>query len=130
MTDYKLKAMLEQWQKRLRMQDWDIQISHKRWREMQGDSGTVPWGRAMFNRQHADAEIEILHPDDYEQCTDPNHCKRTHGGDDIEVTVVHELLHIKFPGIQERDGKRCTDDEELAINQVANALVEGWGRHE
>lgn len=120
MTDYQLKHLTETWQKILRLQDWDIAVAFARFREMQSEGGAIPWGRIMINRQHRNADIAILHPDDYEQCDDKC-CHSKHGTNEIETTLVHELLHIYITGKNAEDP--ATTEEEQAINAVAAALV-------
>jgi hypothetical protein len=121
MTEYKLKHLLGEWQKILRLQDWDIDIHHARLRAMQSEDGSIPWGRISINRQHRNAGIEILHPDDYADCDDKD-CNARHGENEIESTLVHELLHIYIHSSKESEPSSV--EEEQAINTIARALVE------
>ena len=121
MTNHQLKLITKTWQEILRLQDWDVDVSFGRFREMQSDGGAIAWGRILINRQHRGASISILHPDDYEKCEEKA-CTARHGTDEIETTVVHELLHIYIHGADD-DEKPATVEEEQAINAIAAALV-------
>ena len=120
MTEYKLKTIVEHWQKVLRLQDWDIDARFARFREMQSQDGGIPWGRILINRLHRRGEIAILHPDDYEHCDDDG-CQQPHGGDEIETTIIHELLHIYIHAKNEDEPSSV--EEEQTINALAGAFA-------
>jgi hypothetical protein len=113
-----LRRLLERWQKLLRLQQWHIKIRYARSREMLiPDDGTISWGRCMLNDNHLRATILILHPDDYAD---------EDGRDEIESTIVHELLHVQMCGM--RDAIKGPDPagdtvEEQVINVNSELLV-------
>lgn len=81
------------------------------------DSGGVAWGRCSLNDNHLRAKIRILHPDDYED---------DEGRDEIESTVVHELMHLLMSGVRRDQKPDQAGDiaEEQTINVVSELLVE------
>lgn len=112
MTQEQLEALCREWQKTLRLQDWDVKVRIVRQRDMDNHNaqGEVDWTLPKKS-----AAISILDPTDYP----PN----SWWGQDIERTLVHELLHLHFaPFVEEEDGlKRVA--EEQAIDCLAIALV-------
>lgn len=108
-----LQTICTYWQKRLRLQDWDIKIKYERFRRMQNSTGQIPWGQIQMNQEYRSARILILHPSDNEQARG-----------DIEETVVHELLHIHFSEVRPQAIKPGDDiAEERVINALAQALI-------
>lgn len=110
-----LAARLDYWTERLRLQDWDFQVQIVRDRDMslantQADIQIIPTKKT--------ARISVLDPLDYEpSCWNEQ---------DMEVSLVHELLHIHFDGIGPRENSE--DDprllqEEIAVNTLSHALV-------
>lgn len=84
-TDEQLQEKLKQWQERLRLQDWLVKVKIGRQREMQLNR----LGEISFNTHTKTARITILDPIDYDDW----------GKQDMENTLVHELLHLHFSGI-------------------------------
>ncbi|CCF83479.1 hypothetical protein [Nitrolancea hollandica] len=81
MTDRDLEDRLWYWQRKLRLQDWDIKIRFVTRKEMDGKDGQV-----NYHSHIKRARIDILHPDEERPgAVEPL---------DIENTIVHELLHI------------------------------------
>jgi|HubBroStandDraft_1064217.scaffolds.fasta_scaffold60367_2 hypothetical protein len=119
-TEADLRKYLKRWQRMLRLQHWRIKISYGRTREMiadDGHSGSISWGRCTMNDNHLRARVMVLHPDDYDD---------DDGREEIEQTVVHELLHIQMIGM--RDAIKGPDPagdvvEEQVINVNADLLV-------
>lgn len=109
MTQKQLTALGVEWQKRLRLQDWEVAYEFCREAEIKAD------GETQYNKSLKCARIRIaseasrlgtcgdLQPYDAEQC------------------LVHELLHLQWahlPG----DMASC-DPTEAAIDLTAWALV-------
>jgi hypothetical protein len=121
LSEADLRRLLERWQKMLRLQQWHIKIRYARSREMLiPDEGTISWGRCMLNDNHLRATILILHPDDYEDQLYGS------GREEIEATIVHELLHVQMCGM--RDAIKGPDPagdtvEEQVINVNSELLV-------
>lgn len=108
MTEKKLKALLVEWQGRLRLRDWNVTL------ELVPFLG--PFGRSQCDK-YKNAVIQIcspesIHPDEF-GCTD------------IEVTLVHELLHLMSSRLSvEIEPDTAQDDAlEEMIELVAQSLV-------
>ena len=105
--DDRLTALCAEWQKRLRLQDWDVYIYFVRYYEMKCSDAD---GECTYDLSRKDAQINILCEDD---CPEPV---------DIEVVLVHELLHLHFAEWTERHDE-CPVSGELAIDIIAQTLV-------
>lgn len=111
MDKNELQPLCEEWQKILGLSHWEIVIKTKRKEQMtiQG-AGCCTW-----NTCGEQAIIEICDPmdwdnDDFEQ--------------DIEKTLVHELLHIVFGDWENKeDGSAVDILHEQAIDRTAKALM-------
>lgn len=94
-----LNDYLEKWQKRLRLQDWEISI---RWAFDKEISEAAEIGYSLNTKE---AEIKITKTDDKEF---------------IEFNVIHELVHLHFaPNSKHNDTHFL---EEQAINAISKAL--------
>lgn len=112
------KTALEYWQKRLRLQDWDLTLEIVRKSKITtGEFAEVEWSRIYRN-----AEIKLLDPVDFEEAD-------TARQKDMEDSLVHELLHLVLRDcrINSRDDKdKLTAQgiaEERAIDALSCALV-------
>jgi hypothetical protein len=115
MDEITLTELCTIWQKRLRLQDWNVKVSTCRERDMciEGTQGSC-----NYSHQLKAALIQILDPSDYppESIT----------AQDIEVTLVHELLHLHFAALEpERDSPQHVALEQ-AIDLTAYALVAAY----
>jgi hypothetical protein len=110
-TQRQLDAWLREWQKVLRLQDWNVRIECKREREMEHPDchGLNSYSLALKN-----ATIQVRHSLDF----------RDAGGfpEDIEATIVHELVHLHFAGFYTDKGLANTLQEQ-AIEVIAQSLV-------
>ncbi|WP_028983321.1 hypothetical protein [Sporolactobacillus terrae] len=108
LTADQLKEKLDYWQKRLRLQDWLIDLKITRKRDMEFDSQ----GECNYNLLKKMAVIRIVDSVDYDACAAfPQ---------DMEWCLVHELLHLHFAPLHvERDDEA----EEQAVDLISNALV-------
>lgn len=105
-------VLLKDWQVRLRLQDWDIKISIDNHYAVEG------FGSAKILTKYKAAHIQLADPDTIDNDLVIN---------DIEVTLVHELLHVKadeslmdldvLPKINESNSWECF------IDHTAQALV-------
>lgn len=112
LTEKELNDLCKEWQETLRLQNWDIEVHIVRARDMSlaGCGGTC-----NAHLQRANAFIEILDPIDYE---DPE-------AQDMETTLVHELLHIHlWPFDKTESGNLENDALERAVIQISRALVD------
>lgn len=111
MTEYEATRLMEEWQQRLRLQDWDIYVSVERVFDMeQGKNGHIyilDTNRVAF--------VELLDRADL----NPKYADKN----DSEVTIVHELLHIFVEplGIPQ-SGLKYVAAEQM-IQTLASALV-------
>lgn len=104
-----LVNLLAFWQRQLRIQDWDVRLSVVRYHEIEGNIGLCK--AKASSRQ---AIIQLCDPQDL-------HHDASDSDRDLEVTLVHELLHVAFPSDLE-DG-RTSEAQEQAIDSTARALV-------
>lgn len=114
MTREDLQKSLEYWQKRLRLEDWDIVLEYirlKEWLALGKDAYTA--GVCAPSQSCGWARIRLLHVEDIAEDAVP-------GIKDPEITLVHELLHLLMPVASPKGGDA---HGERAINRVAEALV-------
>jgi len=110
---FDLDALLDEWQSRLRLQDWDIQISWDSHYHVEA------FGRTKTSLSNRAAVVTLVPPEQIQhECA----C------DDPEVTLVHELLHVKAADVLENmpHTERPQIDcplWECFIEHVAQALV-------
>jgi len=96
------------WQSVLGLSDWYIKVRVKRKYDLPPDSqGTCNW---TYSRM--EAAVKILHPNDY----DPGFLVPQ----DMELTLVHELVHIRHAPFQPADDNL---HHEQAVEAIAKALV-------
>lgn len=108
-----LEQYLHDWQKELRLMDWDVSIAIKPAHKMftQDAQASIEWQLAEKT-----AMIHILHPDDY-----PDGLVRDQ---DHEVSLVHELLHLHYAPFEETEaGTLAHDMMELSIDTISHTLV-------
>ena len=104
-----LSALCAEWQARLRLQDWDIEVERVRhWRV-----GSASLGEVDVYRGKRTAKIRVLFPEDEEPGSWPTN--------DEETTVVHELLHIHFDPL-EPPNIDWSSPVGIAIEQAVHAL--------
>lgn len=102
-----LKSRLAEWQKILRLQDWIIDVSICRERDMRLSDNC---GECEWNLYKKMAWIRILDPVDYP----PDSMKPQ----DMELTLVHELLHLHLAPLDD-------DKKDIAIEQAIEAISGG-----
>jgi len=101
---------LSLWQQRLKLQDWKITIvmAHP------SDLKPKTLGNIHWDADKKSAILRVLDPSDYRMaCHDML--------DDMEFTVVHELIHLELSSLPRSEASRR--DEEYAVNQIADALL-------
>lgn len=108
MTGEELTALLEEWQERLRIRDWNITIAFAPYHEVDGFAAT------SGNVNHHEARIRMV---DVEEIP-----ANILGCRDYEVTLVHELIHVVHMPIDELR-KVESHPYEFATEQIAQALV-------
>lgn len=105
---------LSMWQKRLNLQDWNISLLVVRSTELKPKTlGNIHW-----DTDKKTAVIRVLDPADYK-------LPFSEMLQDIEFTVVHELIHLELSPVlsplQRNDANRR--EEEHAVNHMAEALL-------
>jgi hypothetical protein len=103
------------WQRRLNLQDWHITVEVSRASELKPRTlGNIHWDTIKKT-----ARIRVLDPADYRM---PLRAML----EDMEFTVVHELIHLELVPILEpldrNDANRR--EEEFAVNHMAQALLD------
>lgn len=115
LSQEELEQKLSYWQKRLRLQDWLIEVRIARVREMDQDcAAQVNW---VLPKKMA--TIYVLDQIDYPPDIT--------GERDMENDLVHELLHLHLAPIHDHYGKDCSMYsmfEEQAIESIAFGLVD------
>jgi hypothetical protein len=106
---------LSSWQKRLNLSDWRISVMVVR----TGDLKPKTLGNIHWDTKKKTAVIRVLDPADYKM---PQPAML----DDMEFTVVHELIHLQlspvFGSLTRNDANRL--EEEYAVNHMAQALLD------
>ena len=111
-----LNEILSRWQKLLYLQDWEVVIAPAEPHEM------------VANTRLAEVEYSLTSKEAYIRVCHPNPALESFAKQDLEASIVHELLHLHFAGLQE-DMKVGSADHllhEVAVNQVSKALVNLW----
>jgi hypothetical protein len=105
---------LSVWQKRLNLQDWNISLVVSRATDLKPKTlGNIHW-----DTDKKTAVLRVLDPADYKLSFNDML-------QDIEFTVVHELIHLELSPVlsplQRNDANRR--EEEHAVNHMADALL-------
>ncbi len=112
MTAEELQALLPEWQKRLRLQDWTIRLA------VHDDKGQGSIARMANQTNYHAAVIDLV--------LDPSSDFPINT--DLEVTLVHELLHVQGGHLTEwlkkKKRRRYYDEMERLVEFAAIALVE------
>jgi hypothetical protein len=103
-------ARLAIWQQRLALDDWKISIVMSR----RSDLKPKTLGNIRWDADKKSATIRVLGAAEY---------KKTCGEmlDDMEFTVVHELIHLELSSLPRSEESRRV--EEHAVNRLADALL-------
>ena|SRR3990167_3747235 len=106
-NDDELQLVCAEWQKRLRLQDWVVKAIIARNKDLlEKTQGTCSW---VIQKKMA--TILILDPIDYPE--DTIHPQ------DMEQTLVHELLHLHFAPFDDETGT----PKEIAIEQATDCIA-------
>ncbi len=114
LTEEQLNDRLQYWQSKLKLSDWNIEVRICRASDMQENcAGSINW--TLPNKM---ATISILDSIDYPE--------DTMEVQDMENTLVHELLHIHLAPISEdaHENEHYSLFEEWAICSITSALIE------
>ena len=101
---------LKTWQDRMNLKDWDIRVELVRADRLEPKTlGNIHWDTDVKS-----AIIMVLSPRDYKLPFKPML-------EDMEFTVVHELVHLELASLPRSDASRRV--EEHAVNEIATALL-------
>jgi hypothetical protein len=110
MTDRDLQRLVTKWQKRLRLMDWDINAKFD-------DDGVLidleAWGACDPQGFLRTATMIFRRPED---------AKKKQTQFDLEVIVVHEILHMFFAPFKHDSHAELTAEEQM-VHTVAILLV-------
>ena len=105
MTQQELESLCAKWQRRLRLQDWNVTVELVRHFDIPDRVD-----EASMQIERKEATIKIVSPADRHEQDNP-----------FEHTLIHELLHLHFePFWNNEKGVEM----EQAINLIAGALCE------
>jgi len=109
-TNKQLQSLTRDWQRRLRLQDWDVKVEWAPYQTIEGD------GRTRYNAALKLATIEI--------CT-PETALKQYGNllFNPEQVLIHELLHLHFPRMASIEDPKY-DIMETAVDCIAWALLQ------
>lgn len=113
-----LDEALALWQKRLRLQDWEVRARIVTRKQMEGDS----YGRCFVHWDTKQATIRILHPEFYEDEKELDEWGRA--ACNHERVLVHELLHIPFHPLMPSEEGMLYSHIEQVIESLASSFVE------
>ena len=113
LTPDELQEVCAEWKCRLRLDAWDIVINLYRQREFYSEEECV--GENTYELRKCESVIRIIDPLDYP--TNANFPL------DMEVVVVHELLHLLFATFEPEEKTLSHDMWEQTIERLAKALV-------
>lgn len=109
-TNEFLNARLSFWQQRLDLQDWTLSVLSTRRADLKPETlGNIHW-----DAPHKTAVVRVLDISDYRTS-----CPAAL--DDMELTVVHELVHLTLFPLRSPTTDR--HQEERTVNQISDALL-------
>lgn len=115
-ADRFLNGRLGYWRKQLKLDEWQVSIVMVRRDNLRPKT----LGKIRWDKKKKTAAIEVMDPADYKLAFRPML-------DDMEFTVVHELVHLGLASLPRSEASRSS--EEHAVNRIAGALVSLDGRH-
>ena len=108
-TEEQTQDWLRTWQKRLRLEDWKIEVKIVRiWELEHGTLGHIDW-----STPRKEAVIKVLNPADYELPPDKIPA-------DMELSIIHELVHLHLSVLPLTKASRGA--EEQVVTMIADAL--------
>ena len=125
MTKNNDKGLVHEWVTRLGISDWDISVTSdvtveylKSLVDGSDAAGAIQW--SSLNKK---ARIFILSEEEFAKLDENNKWISEY---DYELTLVHELLHIKFAPLWDNFDNQFTADwfHQQGIEDMAKALVE------
>jgi hypothetical protein len=112
------ERLLRKWQAILRLQDWDITLKIGRFHEIHNE--------ALAHCRHCtlknSAEIMVRAPQDLLPA------ESWPGDNDVELTIIHELIHVKLSPLSIPD--KLDVEQEQLVESLARTLVRLGGEKE
>ena len=105
------EAVCRLWQRLLRLEDWDVEVKVLRYYDL-GEDTTATMNQFPLKK---DAVLRLIDPRD--------HNPRWKPVDSVETDIVHELLHLHFGPLSDRENDAKQVAEEQAVNAISRALV-------
>ena len=112
------ERMLRKWQTILRLQDWDIVLKVIRFYEVHNEA--LAACRHSITKLSAEITVRVPH--------DLPSTERWPGDNDVELSIVHELLHVKLAPLSIPD--RLEVEQEQIVESLARTLVRLAGEKE
>jgi hypothetical protein len=103
-------SKLAVWQERLKLEEWQISVVMVR----QSDLPPKTMGGIRWDKGKKSAVVWVLNPSDYR-------LPYREMLDDMELTVVHELVHLDLASLPR--GQASRSSEEHAVNGIAQAML-------
>lgn len=101
-----LQRCCDKWRKILRLEDWDVTAE---WADLENEFGTI-------DIDCAEREAQMLVRPDPE-------ARRGVVTRSVELTVIHEDLHLFFPTCDPPENTPEHNEFELGLNRLAKALL-------
>ena len=105
-----IDSKLAVWQQRLKLESWQISVVMAR----QSDLPPKTMGGIRWDKGKKSAVVWVLNPSDYR-------LPYREMLDDMELTVVHELVHLDLASLPR--GQASRSSEEHAVNGIAQAML-------
>jgi hypothetical protein len=104
----RLDRQMKFWQKRLGLEEWNLSLRVVRQSQIDPDS----WGTAEWYPESKTGVINVLDPRDY-------NLKGGNLKQDMECTIVHELVHIQVSPLKAEDAA----EREEVVNKIMAAVL-------
>ena len=105
-----VRERLAFWQQRLALGDWGISVAFARRDELKPKTlGAISW-----DKKKKSAVVYVMDSSEYQ-------LPFQQMLDDMEFTVVHELIHLELASVPRSEASRS--NEEHAVNGIAEALL-------
>jgi hypothetical protein len=106
-----VEEKLAVWRQRLKLENWNISVVMIRRSDLKPKTlGGIRWDKGKKS-----AVISVLDTSEYRLAF---HAML----DDMEFTIVHELVHLELAALPRSEASRTS--EEHSVNQIAEALIE------
>jgi len=105
-----IKEKLQFWQKRLNLEKWQVSVQLVRNTSLKPKTlGNIHWDASTMQ-----ATIDVQSSYDYK-------LPFQEALDDMEFTIVHELVHLQLSSLPRSEASRSA--EEHAVNEITQALI-------